>query len=49
MTLTALARPTQPATAWPRPQLVHDHGALFREPAYEDGQPYDQDDDEDDD
>ncbi|WP_042174615.1 hypothetical protein [Streptomyces sp. NBRC 110035] len=34
--------------AWPRPRLVHDHAALFREPTYADGQPYATDDDEDD-
>ncbi|MGW8702305.1 hypothetical protein ACWGOK_36190 [Streptomyces eurythermus] len=48
MTLTAPARPAQPATTWPRPQLVHDHQALFVEPAYEDGQPYDDPDEEED-
>ena len=32
---------------YPRPPLVHDHAALFREPAYEDGQPYPGDDEED--
>ncbi|WP_158713903.1 hypothetical protein [Streptomyces seoulensis] len=37
------------APAWPRPTLVHDHRTLFLEPAYEDGQPYDDEDDEDDD
>ena len=25
---------------WPRPPLVHDRTDLFREPTYEDGQPY---------
>lgn len=34
---------------WPRPQLVHDHAALFREPVYVDGQPYAVDDDLEDD
>jgi len=36
---------------WPRPPLVHDHAVLFREPAYQDGQPYtdaDQDDEDED-
>ncbi|MGA5670122.1 hypothetical protein ACPCTG_32155 [Streptomyces pseudogriseolus] len=41
------ARPVKPARDWPRPQLVHDHRTLFREPVYPDGQPY-QDDDLDD-
>lgn len=36
---------TMPAPSRPRPPLVHDHQALFLEPAYEDGQPYDDGDD----
>lgn len=41
-------RPSKPA-GWPRPPLVHDHRVLFREAAYQDGQPYadDLEDDED--
>ncbi|MFD7995562.1 hypothetical protein [Streptomyces mexicanus] len=39
-----------PKSSYPRPQLVHDHARLFREPVYTDGQPYDLEaDDEDDD
>ncbi|MBJ6623553.1 hypothetical protein [Streptomyces sp. DHE17-7] len=34
--------------SWPRPPLVHDHRVLFREPTYQDGQPYADDLDEDD-
>lgn len=40
MTTTVRTRPTEPYRNWPRPPLVHDHTALFREPTYEDGQPY---------
>ena len=43
------ARPSKPAHDWPRPQLVHDHRTLFREPVYLDGQPYRDDVLEDDD
>lgn len=32
--------PGRPRTDWPRPRLIHDHTALFMEPAYLDGQPY---------
>ncbi|WP_371099853.1 hypothetical protein [Streptomyces sp. PU_AKi4] len=39
---------TAKQTSWPRPPLVHDHAALFREPVYEGGQPYADDDLEDD-
>ena len=35
------------APAYPRPPLVFQHRDLFREPAYENGQPY-ADEDEDD-
>jgi hypothetical protein len=38
--------PTKPKPTWPRPQLVHDQGQLFVEPAYQDGQPYSDDEDE---
>ena len=41
-------RPAAPRREWPRPPLVHDHRQLFREPAYTDGQPYADDDLEDD-
>ncbi|MGP3737996.1 hypothetical protein ACTWJ9_33340 (plasmid) [Streptomyces sp. GDS52] len=44
-----LRRPPGPRREWPRPQLVHDHASLFREPAYADGQPYAADDDLEDD
>lgn len=40
---------TPPPSAYPRPQLTHDHATLFQEPVYVDGQPYTTDlDDEDD-
>ncbi|MFF7190574.1 hypothetical protein ACFZAR_36390 [Streptomyces sp. NPDC008222] len=44
------ATPTKPKPqqSYPRPELVHDHAKLFQEPAYDNGQPY-TDDDEDDD
>lgn len=38
-----------PKPSWPKPRLVHQHADLFREPAYQDGQPYTNHDDEDDD
>ena len=38
----------KPQPVYPRPPVTVRHADLFREPAYEDGQPYDQDDDEDD-
>lgn len=40
--------PAEPRREWPRPALVHDHRQLFREPVYEGGQPYADDDLEDD-
>lgn len=43
------ATATPPRAAYPRPQVCHQHNVLFREPAYEDGQPYADLDDEDDD
>ncbi|MGV9891657.1 hypothetical protein [Streptomyces sp. NPDC003395] len=46
MTTTTTGRP-KPRIDYPRPQLVRDHAVLFQEPVYEDGQPY-TDDDEDD-
>lgn len=42
-----LSRPPGPRREWPRPRLVHDHRALFVEPAYADGQPYAADDEDD--
>ena len=36
-----------PKHAYPRPPLVHDRATLFREPAYQDGEPYAEPDDED--
>jgi hypothetical protein len=38
---------TLPKLSYPRPELRHRHEDLFREPAYEDGQPYTDDDLED--
>lgn len=41
---------TLPKASYPRPPIVRDHDQLFQQPAYEDGQPYaDGLDDEDDD
>lgn len=45
--MTAPTRPAKLRIDYPRPQLVHDHTTLFREPVYKDGQPYDEPDDED--
>lgn len=39
---------TRPCIAYPRPPLVRDHGTLFREAVYQDGQPYADGLDEDD-
>jgi hypothetical protein len=36
---------TAPAPSRPRPPVAYEHGQLFQEPVYEDGQPYDGDDD----
>jgi hypothetical protein len=48
--MPATALKPKPKLSYPRPPLVHDHTTLFREPAYEGGQPYaDDDGDEDDD
>jgi hypothetical protein len=49
MTAPAPTRPAKLRIAYPRPPLTRDHGVLFREPAYEDGQPYREDDDLEDD
>lgn len=38
--------PTRPV--YPRPPIVCDHATLFREAVYEDGQPYGEQDDEED-
>lgn len=46
---TAARRPVKPRIDYPRPPLVRDHRDLFREPAYEDGQPYADQDLEDED
>jgi hypothetical protein len=32
----------------PRPPVAYEHGRLFREPVYADGQPYDDDPEDDD-
>ncbi|MET8585695.1 hypothetical protein ABZX39_33230 [Streptomyces collinus] len=43
------ATATKPRIVYPRPPIVVLHADLFREAVYEDGEPYgDQDDDEDD-
>ncbi|GAA3807905.1 hypothetical protein ACFQ0G_53735 [Streptomyces chiangmaiensis] len=39
--MTATVAPKQ---TYPRPQLVHDHTRMFVEPTYQDGQPYAEDD-----
>lgn len=49
MTAPAPTRPAKPRITYPRPQLVRDHAVLFREPTYEDGQPYADDTDIEDD
>lgn len=50
MTVTAV-RPLKPLIVYPRPPLVCDHARLFVEARYEDGEPYgealDDEDDED--
>ncbi|MEV8248030.1 hypothetical protein AB0R01_30305 [Streptomyces rochei] len=38
--MTTATRPTKPRINYPRPPLVRDHRVLFREPTYQDGQPY---------
>ncbi|MET8571824.1 hypothetical protein [Streptomyces sp. NPDC004783] len=48
MTAPTLHTP-KPRIDYPRPPLVHDHGRLFREPIYTDGQPYTEGDDLEDD
>jgi hypothetical protein len=45
MPATALLSKT--ALVYPRPPIVRDHTQLFQEPAYTDGQPYADHDDED--
>ncbi|MFE6412631.1 hypothetical protein ACFVOR_37490 [Streptomyces sp. NPDC057837] len=40
---------TKPRIDYPRPPVVFQHRDLFREPAYEDGQPYTGDEDLEDD
>ena len=42
------ATATKPRIDYPRPRIVHDHAVLFREATYEDGRPYGELDDEDD-
>lgn len=39
MTASTL-RPAKPRLVYPRPPIVRDHRVLFREPTYQDGQPY---------
>lgn len=36
---------TAPAPSRPCPPVTYEHGQLFREPIYPDGQPYAEDDD----
>ncbi|WP_446458697.1 hypothetical protein [Streptomyces rochei] len=49
--MTTATRPTKPRINYPQPPLVRDHRELFREPTYQDGQPYNdgalEDDDDD--
>lgn len=47
--MTAPTLKPKPQIVYPRPPLVCDHSSLFVEPAYEDGQPYTDQDDEDED
>jgi hypothetical protein len=49
VTAPAPTRPAKPHITYPRPPLVRDHAVLFHEPTYEDGQPYADDDLEDND
>jgi hypothetical protein len=49
MPVTALPAKPKQKLSYPRPPLSFQHGDLFREPAYQDGQPYADDDLEDDD
>ena len=49
MPATALPAKPKPKVTYPRPELVHDHRTLFKEPAYTDGEPYALEDDGDDD
>lgn len=48
--MPATARPPQPKVrlSYPRPPLVHDHTTLFQEPAYNNGEPYSAEPDDDD-
>jgi hypothetical protein len=46
MPATTYPAKPKPKVSYPRPALVHDHGTLFREPAYEDGQAYVEPDDD---
>ncbi|WP_157849390.1 hypothetical protein [Streptomyces violaceorubidus] len=48
MTAPTPTRPAKPRITYPRPPLVRDHTALFREATYTDGQPYNDGDLEDD-
>jgi hypothetical protein len=41
------AVPPKLTPIWPRPPLAYDRTVLFREPVYQDGQPYTADDGED--
>lgn len=43
------ATATRPRIDYPRPPVTVRHADLFREPVYEEGQPYTDPDDEDDD
>ncbi|MFB7738258.1 hypothetical protein ACFC08_28495 [Streptomyces sp. NPDC056112] len=49
MPATAAPAKPKPKVAYLRPPLVHDHGKLFVEASYEDGEPYTSDDDLEDD
>ncbi|AKZ60780.1 hypothetical protein SAM23877_p071 (plasmid) [Streptomyces ambofaciens ATCC 23877] len=40
MTAPTPVRAAKPRITYPRPPLTRDHRALFREAAYQDGQPY---------
>ncbi|MFD8839775.1 hypothetical protein [Streptomyces griseofuscus] len=46
--MPATALPPKPRIVYPRPPVTALHHQLFVEPAYEGGEPYAQDDDEDD-
>jgi len=43
---TTTVRPPKPAIDYPRPPVVREHAKLFVEASYQDGEPYAQDDED---